>query len=85
MYVLCIMRECPLTDKSQLLLQCLNFASVIASGLMVWKGLGLITNTESPIVVVLRCVPFELHLAERTNRHTVDQWNPLSTVEICFS
>ncbi|KAF9029552.1 signal peptidase complex catalytic subunit SEC11 [Hymenopellis radicata] len=35
------------------LLQCLNFASVIASGLMIWKGLGLITNTESPIVVVL--------------------------------
>ncbi|ETW77348.1 serine protease 26B [Heterobasidion irregulare TC 32-1] len=35
------------------LLQMLNFASVIASGLMIWKGLGLLTNTESPIVVVL--------------------------------
>ncbi|KAE9395427.1 hypothetical protein BT96DRAFT_997649 [Gymnopus androsaceus JB14] len=35
------------------LLQVLNFASVIASGLMIWKALGLITNTESPIVVVL--------------------------------
>ncbi|OBZ76223.1 Signal peptidase complex catalytic subunit SEC11 [Grifola frondosa] len=35
------------------LLQILNFASVLASGLMIWKGLGLITNTESPIVVVL--------------------------------
>ncbi|KAJ7326348.1 hypothetical protein DFH08DRAFT_337675 [Mycena albidolilacea] len=35
------------------LLQTLNFASVIASGLMIWKGLGLITNSESPIVVVL--------------------------------
>lgn len=34
-------------------LQLLNFASVLASGLMIWKGLGLITNTESPIVVVL--------------------------------
>ncbi|EMD37033.1 hypothetical protein CERSUDRAFT_51338 [Gelatoporia subvermispora B] len=33
------------------LLQILNFASVLASGLMIWKGLGLITNTESPIVV----------------------------------
>ncbi|KAJ7481655.1 hypothetical protein FB451DRAFT_1236763 [Mycena latifolia] len=33
------------------LLQALNFASVIASGLMIWKGLGLITNSESPIVV----------------------------------
>ncbi|KAI0795478.1 hypothetical protein C8Q75DRAFT_453013 [Abortiporus biennis] len=36
-----------------ILLQILNFASVLASGLMIWKGLGLITNTESPIVVVL--------------------------------
>ncbi|EKM78480.1 hypothetical protein AGABI1DRAFT_121544 [Agaricus bisporus var. burnettii JB137-S8] len=35
------------------LLQLLNFASVIASGLMIWKGLGLVTNSESPIVVVL--------------------------------
>ncbi|EIN08321.1 hypothetical protein PUNSTDRAFT_87699 [Punctularia strigosozonata HHB-11173 SS5] len=35
------------------LLQLLNFASVLASGLMIWKGLGLLTNTESPIVVVL--------------------------------
>jgi signal peptidase len=34
----------------------LNFASVLASGLMIYKGLGLITNTESPIVVVLRYV-----------------------------
>jgi len=36
-----------------ILLQILNFASVISSGLMIWKGLGLLTNTESPIVVVL--------------------------------
>ncbi|KXN89760.1 Signal peptidase complex catalytic subunit SEC11 [Leucoagaricus sp. SymC.cos] len=35
------------------LLQVLNFASVIASGLMIWKGFGLVTNSESPIVVVL--------------------------------
>ncbi|KAG1740512.1 uncharacterized protein EDB91DRAFT_1082053 [Suillus paluster] len=35
------------------LLQILNFTSVIASGLMLWKGLGLLLNTESPIVVVL--------------------------------
>jgi len=37
----------------QVLLQILNFANVIMSGLMLWKGLGLVTNTESPIVVVL--------------------------------
>jgi signal peptidase len=34
----------------------MNFAMVISTGLMVWKGLGLVTNTESPIVVVLRYV-----------------------------
>lgn len=46
----------------------LNFASVLASGLMMWKGLGLITNTESPIVVVLRCVPLlPLHFCARPN------------------
>lgn len=35
------------------LLQVLNFASVLATGLMIWKGLGIACNTESPIVVVL--------------------------------
>ena len=30
--------------------------SVLATGFMMWKGLGLVTNTESPIVVVLRYV-----------------------------
>ena len=42
--------------RAQVLLQVLNFVSVLASGLMIWKFLGLATNTESPIVVVLRCV-----------------------------
>lgn len=27
---------------------------------MMWKGLGLVTNTESPIVVVLRFIPTSL-------------------------
>ncbi|KAG2070048.1 hypothetical protein BDR04DRAFT_1019928, partial [Suillus decipiens] len=35
------------------LLQCLKFASAIASAFILWKGLGLILNTESPVVVVL--------------------------------
>ncbi|KAG8744526.1 Signal peptidase complex catalytic subunit [Ceratobasidium sp. 414] len=42
-----------LKSASQVLLQIMNFAMVISTGLMVWKGLGLVTNTESPIVVVL--------------------------------
>ena len=43
-------------NLNQVLLQVLNFASVIATGLMIWKGLGVITYSESPIVVVLRYV-----------------------------
>jgi signal peptidase I len=45
----------------------LNFASVMASGLMMWKGLGLITNTESPIVVVLRYAVASCVLTFRPN------------------
>ncbi|ORY83562.1 hypothetical protein BCR35DRAFT_290575 [Leucosporidium creatinivorum] len=36
-----------------LLLQGLNFAMVLSTALMMWKGLSIVTNTESPIVVVL--------------------------------
>ncbi|GHJ83895.1 hypothetical protein NliqN6_0297 [Naganishia liquefaciens] len=35
------------------LLQALNIATVIAGGLMSWKALCLITNSASPVVVVL--------------------------------
>jgi len=36
-------------------LQVLNFAVIVCTALMVWKGLSVLANTESPIVVVLRC------------------------------
>ncbi|WWC86948.1 signal peptidase I [Kwoniella dendrophila CBS 6074] len=36
-----------------LLFQALNLLTVVSSGLMMWKGLCLVTNSESPIVVVL--------------------------------
>ncbi|KDR70943.1 hypothetical protein GALMADRAFT_254547 [Galerina marginata CBS 339.88] len=39
--------------KRQVLLQSLTLASAIASMLMLYSGLGIVTNTESPIVVVL--------------------------------
>ncbi|GFZ47655.1 Signal peptidase I [Saitozyma sp. JCM 24511] len=39
-----------------LLFQALNFLTVVSSGLMMWKGLCLVTNSESPIVVVLSYV-----------------------------
>uniref|UniRef100_A0A914CMF2 Signal peptidase complex catalytic subunit SEC11 n=1 Tax=Acrobeloides nanus TaxID=290746 RepID=A0A914CMF2_9BILA len=33
--------------------QCLNFAMIVSSALMIWKGLMVVTGCESPIVVVL--------------------------------
>ncbi|CEG75288.1 Putative Signal peptidase I [Rhizopus microsporus] len=40
-------------NMRQIALQILNILTIGATALMVWKGLGLVTNTESPIVVVL--------------------------------
>ena len=38
----------------QVIYQVLNFAMIIFSALMIWKGLMVVTGSESPIVVVLR-------------------------------
>jgi len=43
-------------DLHQILFQVYQFLNVIASGLVMWKALCLVTNSESPIVVVLSCV-----------------------------
>jgi hypothetical protein len=48
---------CHFVASSQILLQALNLATIIAGGLMGWKALCLATNSESPIVVVLSLVP----------------------------
>lgn len=40
-------------NTQQVLFQLLNFLNVVASGLVMWKALCLVTNSESPIVVVL--------------------------------
>jgi len=40
-------------DKRQVYYQFLNFAMIVSSALMVWKGLFVLSGTESPIVVVL--------------------------------
>lgn len=41
----------------QLYYQVLNFGMIVSSALMIWKGLMVVTGSESPIVVVLRSVP----------------------------
>lgn len=56
---------------AQVLLQVLNFASVLTTGLMIWKGLGLVCNTESPIVVVLRCAVHPVEFLAKSHRF---QW-----------
>lgn len=38
---------------SQSLYQVLSFAMIVSSALMIWKGLMVVTGSESPIVVVL--------------------------------
>ncbi|KJE92409.1 signal peptidase 21kDa subunit [Capsaspora owczarzaki ATCC 30864] len=40
-------------NKRDTVLQFLNFAMIVASALMIWKGLMVYTGSESPIVVVL--------------------------------
>ncbi|PIK58365.1 putative signal peptidase complex catalytic subunit SEC11A-like [Apostichopus japonicus] len=40
-------------NKRQLFYQVLNFGMIVSSALMIWKGLMVVTASESPIVVVL--------------------------------
>ena len=44
----------------KLLLQGLNFGMIVCSALMIWKTLMIVTNTESPVVVVLRYFSFRI-------------------------
>ncbi|KAL7747281.1 Signal peptidase complex catalytic subunit [Sorochytrium milnesiophthora] len=46
-------RAAALSTRDRSLAQFLNLLLVISSALAIWKGLGIATNTESPIVVVL--------------------------------
>jgi signal peptidase len=40
-------------NKRQVYYQFLNFAMIVSTALMIWKGLMVVTGSESPIVVVL--------------------------------
>jgi hypothetical protein len=44
------------------MLQGLNFGMIVCSALMIWKTLMVVTNTESPVVVVLRYASFAITL-----------------------
>nr|XP_011740614.1 signal peptidase complex catalytic subunit SEC11A-like isoform X2 [Macaca nemestrina] len=45
--------DVPQMNKQQLYYQVLNFRMILSSALMIWKGLMVITGSESPIVVLL--------------------------------
>nr|XP_015000857.2 signal peptidase complex catalytic subunit SEC11A-like [Macaca mulatta] len=45
--------DVPQMNKQQLCYQVLNFRMIVSSALMIWKGLMVITGSESPIVVLL--------------------------------
>lgn len=47
-------RDLALLFIFQFLYQCLSFGMIVSSALMIWKGLMVVTGSESPIVVVLR-------------------------------
>lgn len=44
----------PPPPSPKLYYQVLNFGMIVSSALMIWKGLMVVTGSESPIVVVLR-------------------------------
>ncbi|CAF4711923.1 unnamed protein product [Rotaria sp. Silwood1] len=41
-------------NKRQAIYQVLYFGMIISTALMIWKGLMVVTGSESPIVIVLR-------------------------------
>ncbi|KAK4821412.1 hypothetical protein QYF61_019313 [Mycteria americana] len=45
--------DAPFSPRPQLYYQVLNFGMIVSSALMIWKGLMVVTGSESPIVVVL--------------------------------
>jgi hypothetical protein len=52
-------------NKRQLTFQVLNLAMIVFSALMIWKGLMVVTKSESPVVVVLRFDAFKSSIFER--------------------
>ena len=52
---------------SKFFYQVLSFGMIVSSALMIWKGLMVVTGSESPIVVVLRWVTYALNCGAFTH------------------
>ncbi|TPX40794.1 hypothetical protein SeMB42_g05420 [Synchytrium endobioticum] len=69
-------------NKRQLALQVLNICMIVSSALMIWKGLALVVNSESPIVVVLSgSMEPAFHRGDLLFLHMPNE--PIRTGEIC--
>ena len=84
--------------KRQLAHQVLNLAMIVCSALMIWKSLMVITESDSPVVVVLRCshrplparTPWRcdahaVHSDPRRGSLTVGAWSRRSTEATSYS
>ena len=86
--------------KRQLAHQVLNLAMIVCSALMIWKSLMVITESDSPVVVVLRCShrplpartpdpwrcdPHAVHSDPRRGSLTVGAWSRPSTEATSYS
>lgn len=69
----------------QLLSQVLNFALILSTAFMIWKGLGISSNSPSPIVVVLsgRFVAYIATVCSDSKDKTA--WNQPFSVATCCS
>ena len=52
----CLFLRLSHTHSLQFITQGVNLALIVFSALMIWKGLMVVTGSESPVVVVLRYV-----------------------------
>ena len=70
-------------NKRHLLFQGLNLAMIVFSALMIWKGLMVVTNSESPVVVVLRYAPV-VHLNNKSKFHLLNCNLTFTSIKFCI-
>lgn len=72
-------------NKRQFFYQVLSFGMIVSSALMIWKGLMVVTGSESPIVVVLSGGSPSPPRNDHLNSQFQVAWNRLSIGATCSS